>query len=140
VTTTFRIGFTSGVMGRRSSFGRNCREFFPNHHPGTKDGRRRIYHLAIARNLVRVLCIRREFHIFAARKSSPVTNWMRALCRDVQSRHDGMQVGTLGMCPTGNFALTLMAGKGHALLTAHWSDEAYDKMMAYFGERFDKAA
>jgi hypothetical protein len=33
-----------------------------------------------------------------------------------------------------------ISGKGHALLTAHWSDEAYDKMMAYFADRFAKPA
>jgi dienelactone hydrolase len=170
---------------------------------------------AMGRNILKLLCIRREFHLFAARKSSPITNWMRALCHEVQSRHDGAQIGTLGMCLTGNFALTLMAddsviggvaaqpslpmfkqaalhmsddevaaakaamsqkgpalamrysgdplckavkldaireafgngvvthtinGKGHATLTGHWSDEAYAKMMAYFAERFAKAA
>ena len=170
---------------------------------------------AMGRNMVKLLCIRREFHIFAARRSSPIANWMRALCREVQGRHEGAQVGTLGMCLTGGFALTLMAddsviggvasqpslplfnqralhmseeevaaarkgmaekgpalamrysgdplckaakleaieeafgngvvthtinGKGHALLTGHWSEEAYEKMIAYFGERFAQAA
>lgn len=170
---------------------------------------------AMGRNIVRLLCIRREFHLFAARKSSPVTNWMRALCRDVRTRHEGQKVGTLGMCLTGGFALTLMAdenviggvasqpslpmfnqkalhmsdeevaaakagmidkgpalamrysgdplckapkleaikeafgngvvthtinGKGHALLTGHWSDEAYVKMMDYFAGRFNNPA
>lgn len=169
----------------------------------------------IGSNMARLLCIRREFHMFAARKSSPITNWMRALCRDVQSRHDGVQVGTLGMCLTGGFALTLMAddsviggvaaqpslplfkqsalhmsdseiadardamdhkgpalamrysgdplckaskleaikaafgdgvvthtiaGKGHATLTGHWSDEAYEKMIGYFHQRLKPTA
>jgi dienelactone hydrolase len=170
----------------------------------------RIGKFDMGRNLL-MLCIRHEFHLFAAKKSSPVTNWMRALCQTVQGRHDGQQVGTLGMCLTGGFALTLMAddsviggvasqpslpmfnqralhmsdaelaeaktameakgpiltmrysgdplckapkleaikeafgngvetytinGKGHALLTGHWSDEAYEKMMGYFADRF----
>jgi dienelactone hydrolase len=68
----------------------------------------RIGKFDMGRNLLQ-LCIRREFHLFAGGKSSPIANWMRALCRDVQSRHDGQQVGTLGMCLTGGFALTLMA-------------------------------
>jgi dienelactone hydrolase len=68
----------------------------------------RIGKFDMGRNLLQ-LCVRREFHLLAAGKSSPIANWMRALCRDVQTRHDGQQVGTLGMCLTGGFALTLMA-------------------------------
>ncbi len=162
-------------------------------------------------NIARLFCMRREFHLFAANKASPIANWMAALCRDVRARNDGAQVGTLGMCLTGGFALTLMAddaviggvasqpslpimkqtalhmsareisdakagmqakgpalamrysgdplckaakldtikdtfgdgvvthtvpGKGHAMLTAHWSDEAFEKTIGYFNDRF----
>jgi len=166
---------------------------------------------SFAGNLARLFCMRREFHLFAAGKASPIANWMAALCRDIQRREDGAQVGTLGMCLTGGFALTLMAddavlggvacqpslpmarqralhmspaeiaasktgmqakgpalamryegdflckaakidaikgafgagvvthtikGKGHAMLTDHWSQEGYDHMIGYFNARF----
>ncbi len=53
-------------------------------------------------------CIRREFHVLAARGSSPITIWLRALCRDLHAEVGGVGVGALGMCLTGNFALALM--------------------------------
>ena len=53
-------------------------------------------------------CIRREFHVLAARGSSPITIWLRALCRDLHAEIGGVGVGALGMCLTGNFALALM--------------------------------
>jgi len=53
-------------------------------------------------------CISREFHVLASRGSSPVTDWLRALCRQVHQDQGGPGVGALGMCLTGNFALTLM--------------------------------
>ncbi len=53
-------------------------------------------------------CISREFHVLAADRSSPITDWLRALCRDLHSRCGGPGVGAVGMCLTGNFALSLM--------------------------------
>ena len=53
-------------------------------------------------------CISREFHAFAANKSSPVTNWLRALARHAHETCGGKGVGAIGMCFTGNFALNLM--------------------------------
>lgn len=53
-------------------------------------------------------CISREFHVLAAHRSSPITDWLRALCRDVHARLGGKGVGAVGMCLTGNFALALM--------------------------------
>jgi dienelactone hydrolase len=55
------------------------------------------------------VCISREFAAFAKRRSSPVTVWLRALCRDVHRRCGGPGVGVIGMCATGGFALALMA-------------------------------
>jgi dienelactone hydrolase len=63
----------------------------------------------LGRNLFRLFCMRREFHMFAAGKASPIVTWMAALCRDVRDRNDGAQVAAIGMCLTGGFALTLMA-------------------------------
>jgi dienelactone hydrolase len=53
-------------------------------------------------------CVSREFHVLAARASSPITDWLRALCRHVHQELGGKGVGALGMCLTGNFALALM--------------------------------
>lgn len=53
-------------------------------------------------------CIGREFTVLAKRQSSPITNWVRALCRHVHAQCGGPGVGALGMCLTGNFALSLM--------------------------------
>lgn len=54
------------------------------------------------------LCISREFHVLARNHSSPVTDWLRALCRDVYAQIGGVGIGVIGMCATGNFALSLM--------------------------------
>jgi dienelactone hydrolase len=53
-------------------------------------------------------CVSREFAVLARRESSPVTDWLRALCRHAHERCRGPGVGALGMCLTGNFALALM--------------------------------
>ena len=53
-------------------------------------------------------CVSREFHLFAARDASPLTGWLRALCRTLHEELGGKGVGAIGMCITGNFALTLM--------------------------------
>jgi dienelactone hydrolase len=53
-------------------------------------------------------CIRREFTMFALGKSSPVTDWLRALCRQVHRECGGPGVGAIGMCLTGGYALALM--------------------------------
>jgi len=53
-------------------------------------------------------CIRREFSVLAAHQSSPITDWLRALCRSVHAELGGPGVGAVGMCLTGNFALAMM--------------------------------
>lgn len=53
-------------------------------------------------------CISREFAVLAARQASPITEWLRALCRRAHQECGGPGVGALGMCITGNFALALM--------------------------------
>ncbi|MGM0563286.1 MAG: dienelactone hydrolase family protein [Pseudomonadota bacterium] len=55
-----------------------------------------------------VACIRREFKLLAADKSSPVTEFLKAVCRRAHAECGGPGVGALGMCLTGNFALSLM--------------------------------
>ena len=53
-------------------------------------------------------CISAEFRAFAANRSSPVTQWLRALARQAQQECGGPGVGAIGMCFTGNFALSMM--------------------------------
>lgn len=60
-------------------------------------------------NTFRVLCMRREFRIFTANRSSPVVDWLKALCRHIKSDQQVKGVATIGMCLTGNFAIALMA-------------------------------
>lgn len=53
-------------------------------------------------------CISREFAVLAAGSSSPITDWLRGLCRSVHAECGGPGVGFVGMCLTGNFALAMM--------------------------------
>ena len=53
-------------------------------------------------------CVSAEFRAFAANESSPVTQWLRALARFAHGECGGPGVGAIGMCFTGNFALTMM--------------------------------
>jgi len=53
-------------------------------------------------------CISREFRAFAANASSPVIDWLRALAAHAFPACGGKGVGAIGMCFTGNFALSLM--------------------------------
>lgn len=53
-------------------------------------------------------CIRKEFAAMARRQSSPITDYLRALCRKAHAECGGKGVGAIGMCMTGNFALSLM--------------------------------
>ncbi len=53
------------------------------------------------------LCVSREFHVLAENRSSPITDWLRALARHAFQEIGGRGVGTVGMCVTGNFALTM---------------------------------
>ncbi len=52
-------------------------------------------------------CISREFSVLAARASSPMTDWTRALARHAFDEIGGKGVGAIGMCITGNFALAM---------------------------------
>lgn len=53
-------------------------------------------------------CVSAEFRAFAANESSPVTQWLRALARLAHQDCGGPGVGAIGMCFTGNFALSMM--------------------------------
>ena len=56
-------------------------------------------------------CISREFRAFASNASSPVTQWLRALAAQAHGECGGKGVGAIGMCFTGNFALSMMLEK-----------------------------
>lgn len=53
-------------------------------------------------------CVSAEFRAFASNASSPVTQWLRALARLAHKECGGPGVGAIGMCFTGNFALSMM--------------------------------
>lgn len=64
------------------------------------------HYLNIARAF---FCMRREFSLFENRKSGPIVDWLRALCQQLRSDHGVTGVGVIGMCLTGNFAISLIA-------------------------------
>ena len=53
-------------------------------------------------------CVSAEFRAFSANKSSPVTQWLRELAKQAHLECGGPGVGAIGMCFTGNFALSMM--------------------------------
>lgn len=53
-------------------------------------------------------CVSAEFRALSVNQSSPVTQWLRALARLAHGECGGPGVGAIGMCFTGNFALTMM--------------------------------
>lgn len=53
-------------------------------------------------------CVSAEFRAFGANQSSPVTQWLRALAKQAHGECGGPGVGAIGMCFTGNFALSMM--------------------------------
>jgi dienelactone hydrolase len=57
------------------------------------------------------LCVSREFVMFAANRSSPITEWLRALARRAHEECGGAGVGAIGMCLTGGFALSMAVDK-----------------------------
>ena len=62
----------------------------------------------ILRNTMR-MCISREIWLFRTRRTSPIVDWLRSLCRKAWDECGGQGVGVIGMCLTGNFAITLLA-------------------------------
>jgi dienelactone hydrolase len=66
---------------------------------------------ASGRNSAQVLawcCVSREFATWATGKTSPITEWLRALARHELARAGGPGLGAVGMCMTGGFALAMM--------------------------------
>lgn len=54
------------------------------------------------------VCVSAEFRALAANQTSPVTIWLRALAKFAHGECGGPGVGAIGMCLTGNFALSMM--------------------------------
>lgn len=52
-------------------------------------------------------CVSNEFRVFAGGGTSPVVSWLRQLARAAHEECGGPGVGVVGMCFTGNFALTM---------------------------------
>lgn len=66
---------------------------------------------ATARNLIQVLCMRREFKLFAKNESSPIVDFLSQLCSSLKAKYQVKGVAVIGMCLTGNFAISLMANE-----------------------------
>ncbi|MFC9593809.1 dienelactone hydrolase family protein [Streptomyces sp. NPDC056944] len=60
-----------------------------------------------AEEVVRRACVSAEFRAFAGGGTSPVTAWLRGLARQAHAECGGPGVGAIGLCFTGNFALTM---------------------------------
>jgi dienelactone hydrolase len=63
---------------------------------------------ATGRFLVQI-CIHREIYLLAKNGGSPIVDWLRALCQKIWSDCGGLGVGVIGLCMSGNFAISLMA-------------------------------
>jgi dienelactone hydrolase len=59
-------------------------------------------------SVIKRACVSAEFRAFARDAASPVTRWLRALAALAHAQCGGPGVGAIGMCFTGNFALTMM--------------------------------
>ena len=73
------------------------------------DGKGRVhFHLSITRTALKI-CVNREFNMFAAGRSAPVVDYLRALAAREHERCGGPGVGVVGMCFTGGYALAMAA-------------------------------
>ncbi|MFH8447690.1 dienelactone hydrolase family protein [Streptomyces fungicidicus] len=57
--------------------------------------------------VMRRACVSAEFRAFGGGGTSPVVTWLRGLARLAHSERGGPGVGAVGLCFTGNFALTM---------------------------------
>ncbi|WP_354644516.1 dienelactone hydrolase family protein [Kitasatospora camelliae] len=57
--------------------------------------------------VARRACVSAEFRAFAGGGTSPVVGWLRGLARLAHAERGGPGVGAVGLCFTGNFALTM---------------------------------
>ena len=54
------------------------------------------------------VCLSSQFNVLAMHESSPIADWVRALGKVIHERTQGPGIGVVGLCLTGNFALTMM--------------------------------
>ena len=52
-------------------------------------------------------CVSAEFRVMAGGGTSPIVSWLRKLAKSAHDECGGPGVGVVGMCFTGNFALTM---------------------------------
>jgi dienelactone hydrolase len=64
--------------------------------------------LEVGQAIFKRVCVSAEFRAFGAGASSPVTQWLRGLARLAHEESGGPGVGAIGMCFSGNFALSMM--------------------------------
>jgi len=69
---------------------------------------RPVSNLYVVGSIFDVFCIRREFNVWRAGRSSPIVDWLRALAKRAHEECGGRGVGAVGMCFTGGFALAMM--------------------------------
>jgi dienelactone hydrolase len=87
----------------------------------------------------RFICVRRELSMLSAGRSSPISGWLRALCRHVAEGEPG-SVGVVGMCLTGGlvFSMVLDPGVGAAVAaqpSLPWRRKAEEVSAAELGDR-----
>lgn len=63
---------------------------------------------AEAVEVFRRTCVSLEFQALSGRGDRPITRWLRALARQALAECGGPGVGAVGMCFTGNFALSMV--------------------------------
>lgn len=64
--------------------------------------------LEVGQAIFKRVCVSAEFRAFGAGGTSPVTKWLRALAKLAHEECGGPGVGAIGMCFSGNFALSMM--------------------------------
>jgi len=64
--------------------------------------------LEVGQAIFKRVCVSAEFRAFGSGGSAPVTQWLRALARTAHEECGGPGVGAIGMCFSGNFALSMM--------------------------------
>lgn len=63
--------------------------------------------LELGNEVFQRICVSAEFRVMAGGGTSPVVNWLRGLARLAHDEAGGPGVGAIGLCLTGNFALTM---------------------------------
>lgn len=84
------------------------------------------------------LCISREFANLRQGVSAPVTYWLRALATEISLRSGGGNVGVIGMCLTGAFAIPLVLNPAVVAAVAAQPSVPLSPLFAAFGLGDDK--